>query len=339
MHQLDLKAVLISSQTNIQYLTGHPASDAWLLITPRRWYYITDSRYTAEASMGVANADVYELTDSIFAAVDKLLKRHRIRRVGFEEHMLTYYRVRQFSEHCQEIDEWVPIYHFIENFRVQKVKSEINMIKNGLQVHQKALNYLKRIIRRGVSEREVYIKLDAFVKRMGVDFSFPPIVASGPNSSYPHALITDRVFGVNDVILVDMGIDIDGYKTDLTRMFFLGKISQLVAHVHDTVKAAQRNAIKTIRPGVPVSEADLAARQTLADNNLAHYFGHALGHGVGLDIHENPRLSQKSPEVFVEGMVVTVEPGVYFPHEFGIRLEEMVLVTKKGSVVISDDID
>ncbi|MCA9405762.1 MAG: M24 family metallopeptidase, partial [Candidatus Omnitrophica bacterium] len=190
----------------------------------------------------------------------------------------------------------------------------------------------------GKSERDIYEHLEKFIKAHKVGFSFSPIVASGPNAALPHAKITDRKFKANDVVLVDMGIDVKGYKSDLTRMFFLGKIPELVKTVHTHVDTAKNLAIETIRSGISVAKVDQQARKYLEKNKLSKYFGHALGHGVGLEIHENPRLSQKSREILEEGMIVTVEPGVYLPNKFGIRLEEMVLVTKSGCEILSDNI-
>jgi len=171
-----------------------------------------------------------------------------------------------------------------------------------------------------------------------VKFSFEPIIASGPHSSYPHARLTGRKIRPNDLVLVDMGIDVQGYKSDLTRIFFLGRIPHLKGQVYESVRAAQQKAMDVIKAGVLGRDVDRAARNYLAKRKLARYFTHALGHGVGLEIHENPRLSQKSSSTLKEGMIITIEPAVYIPNKFGIRIEDMVLVTKKGCEVLSDNI-
>jgi len=176
-------------------------------------------------------------------------------------------------------------------------------------------------------------------KLRGAGFSFAPIVASGPNSYYPHASVTDRKIRKNELVLIDMGIDLGGYKSDLTRMFFLGKIPKLVGQVNELVRVAQKKAIEKIKAGVSIAEIDDQARNYLAKQRLAKYFGHAIGHGIGLEIHENPRMSHENKSLLKEGMVITIEPAVYIPNKFGIRKEEMVLVKKEGCEVISDDID
>ena len=207
--------------------------------------------------------------------------------------------------------------------------------QRALAIHADTLKYIKKILQPGLSEKSVFSGIEKYVKARGVGFSFPPIVASGPHSSYPHAILTERQIKKNDVVLVDMGIDYFGYKSDLTRMFLLGKIPKLIQHVMNEVREAQRQAISKIQPGIPACEVDAQARNYLKKKKLAKYFGHSLGHGVGLEIHEAPRLSVKDSTILKEGMVVTVEPGVYLAHRFGIRIEDMVLVTKNGYQILS----
>ena len=164
------------------------------------------------------------------------------------------------------------------------------------------------------------------------------LLASGSNSCLPHAQVTNRIFRTNDVVLVDMGIDVKGYKSDLTRMFFLGKIPRFVSQVNQHVDTAQKLAIEKIKAGVSASLIDQQARNYLKKHNLAQNFSHACGHGVGLDIHEYPRLSEHSSDILKEGMVITVEPAVYISHKFGVRIEDMILVTKKGYKNLSEHI-
>jgi len=220
--------------------------------------------------------------------------------------------------------------------REVKDRTEVRRIQEALKLNLQAFQYLKGVIHPGITEREVLLKLEKYVKERKAGFSFDPIIASGPNSCFPHARVTDRKIRNNEPVLVDMGIDLQGYKSDLTRMFFLGKIPQLVNDVNVAVKSAQIQAIQKIRAGVLASDVDYEARNYLEKHRLGKFFGHSLGHGVGLEIHEGPRISQKSMSVLKEGMVFTVEPAVYLPHQFGIRIEDMVLVTKKGCEVLSD---
>jgi Xaa-Pro aminopeptidase len=227
----------------------------------------------------------------------------------------------------------------VESLREVKEAKELAQIRKALRIHKQAHQFLKSVIRPKISEKDVLLKLTNFVLSKGVGFSFDPIVASGPNSCYPHAKVTNRKICSNEPVLIDMGIDVGGYKSDLTRMFFLGKISNLVRHVNDHVNEAQKRAIRKIQAGVSIAKVDFEARNYLESHKLAKYFGHALGHGVGLEIHEDPRLAQNNSAVLREGAVITVEPAVYMPNKFGIRIEDMVLVTKKGCQILSDNIN
>ena len=197
---------------------------------------------------------------------------------------------------------------------------------------------MRKIIKPGFTEKQILVRLERYVKSNGASFSFKPIIASGPNSSFPHARITDRKIRNNEPVLVDLGISFGEYKSDLTRMFFLGKIPALVRQVYDAVFEAQRIAIDGIKAGVPTAKIDLLARNHLKKQRLAKYFIHALGHGVGLEVHESPRLAHNDLSILEEGMVVTIEPAVYIPGKFGIRIEDMVLVKKKNCEILSDDI-
>jgi Xaa-Pro aminopeptidase len=228
--------------------------------------------------------------------------------------------------------------NLIEHLRAVKDKNEIRKIKKALGIHKQAHQFIKRNIKPNISEHELFLRLDRFVKSKGASFAFDPIIASGPNSCYPHARVTKRKLRRDEPLLIDMGIDVEGYKSDLTRMFFLGKIAALLRQVFDAVDEARHRAIAGIKAGVPTAEIDALARNHLKNQKLAKYFGHALGHGVGLEVHEGPRLAHNDSSVLKEGMVITVEPAVYIPGKFGIRLEDMVLVKKRNCEILSDDI-
>ena len=182
----------------------------------------------------------------------------------------------------------------VETLREIKDEGEIAQIRKCLQLQFKAINFLKKVVSPGETERQVASKLERFVKSHGAEFSFTPIIASGPNSCFPHARFTDRVIQNNEVVLVDFGIELNGYKSDLTRNFFLGRIAPQVKQVFDALTLAQRGAISLIKPGISCAQVDLEARKLLRKFGLARYFGHSLGHGVGLDIHEAPRLSSQN---------------------------------------------
>jgi len=257
--------------------------------------------------------------------------------VGFDTRHLSLSEYEVLKKSCPRGLRLRSVNGLVERARLLKTPMELRSIRKALGYHHQALAYLRGVIRPGVTERDVLFKLQQYVRRQGLEFSFDPIIASGPNSSYPHAAVTRRKIGKNDLVLVDFGIEYKGYKSDLTRMFYLGRISQLLEAIRGCVAGAQARAIAMMKPGVAVKDVDQTARNYLKEHQLDQFFGHSLGHGVGLDIHEAPRLSVKSQEILTTGMVVTVEPGVYLTGRFGVRLEEMVVITSTGCEVISAD--
>ncbi len=337
--QNKIDALLITKDVNIRYLTGFAASDSWLLVCRGKVFYVTDFRYVLEAKKGLKGVAVKEYKKSIYAKLFELVEAMKAKRVGFDEQCFTVAQYKVLKKFCPSGVRLRAANNLVEKFREVKDVEEVRQIKSALNLHGKAYRFLRKVVKPGVSEREVLWKLEGFVKAKGEGFSFDPIIASGPNSCYPHAHVTDRKICQNEPVLIDIGMDINGYKSDLTRMFFLGRMAPLVRQVNAHVKESQRRAILRIKAGVAVAEVDKEARHYLAKQRLAKYFGHALGHGVGLEVHESPRLSQKSSAILKEGMVVTVEPAVYVPEQFGIRIEDMVLVTKNGCEILSDDID
>lgn len=342
LRKKNIGAFLITKDVDIRYLTGFPASESWLFVLKSKVFYITDFRYILEAKnklnklKGIA---VKQYTQSIQSTLFDLASKLKVQSLGFDERHLSLLEYKALKKKTPKTIRLKPANGLVDSLREVKDDNEISKIKKALKIHQEALLYIKKYIRSNITERQILQRLEQFVKEKEADFSFDPIVASGPNSSYPHAVVSRRKIRDNEPVLLDMGIDYEGYKSDLTRMFYLGKIPKLVQAVHDAVYAAQQRAISKIKAGVPVALIDREARNYLKSKKLDKYFGHALGHGVGLEIHETPRLSQASKAVLKEGMIVTVEPAVYIPQKFGIRLEEMVLVTKKGCAVLSGHID
>jgi len=331
----NIDALLIVNDSNIRYLTRFQASESWLLVTKSKAFYITDSRYVLEARQELKGISVKQYSQMPCATLCALCKQYKIKRLGFDERHTSFALWKKLKEFCPKNAKLISATGLVETLREIKDEEEINQIKNCLKLHFKAIDFMKKVVKPGLTERQVALKLEGFVKSNGAEFSFPPIIASGPNSCYPHARATDRVIRNNENVLLDFGIDFNGYKSDLTRNFFLGRITPHVVQVFDALTLAQREAISLIKPGIPCSQIDGQARKVLRKFGLAKYFGHSLGHGVGLDIHEAPRLSSQSTSILEAGMIVTVEPGVYIPHQFGIRVEDMVLVTKEGCEVLS----
>ena len=335
----NIDAFLVTKDVNITYLTHFPASESWLLVGRKKSFYITDFRYFHEAKKGLPKGvEVVRYSKSMFDTTFELASQQKLKHIGFDDRHISLASFKKLKARCSQRVKLTTANNFIEELRQIKAPEEIQLVREALAIHAQALNYLKGYIKPGISERDLLLRLANFVKAKGVGFSFDPIIASGPHSALPHAKVTNRKVLKNDIVLVDMGIDVKGYKSDLTRMFFLGKIPPLVSQTNEFVKTAQLKAIAKIRPHERAREIDAEARNYLEEKRLGKYFGHSLGHGVGLEIHEDPKISQTSTAVIQEGMIFTVEPAVYIPSQFGIRIEDMVLVTQQGCEVLSDNI-
>ena len=332
-HKLD--AFLVTKDINITYLTKFHACESWLFITPKKSYYITDFRYILEARAGLKDIVIKRYTNSFFETLFELVSSLKLKDIGFDDRHLSLYEFKRLKNFCPKGVSLKSVNNLVEQLRQIKDDNELNLMRQAIKLNLKAYDFLKTVIKPGISEGEVLLKLENYVKSHKAGFSFSPIIASGPNSCFPHARVSDRIIKNHEIVLVDMGIDLKGYKSDLTRIFFLGKISPRVREMYEIVHAAQHKAIDQIKPGILARDVDYQARNYLEKHGIAKYFGHSLGHGVGLEIHEDPRLSSKSLTPLAERMVCTVEPAVYFPNEFGIRIEDMILVTQKGCEVLS----
>jgi len=327
---------LVTDTVNIAYLTGFPSADSWLIVSPKKCIYITDFRYVAQARAGLKkNIAVVRYTHSIGDAVADSARRLRITRLGFDERYLSVDDLKRLRRCMRGTARLVPANNAVEQVREIKTAAELRQMRAAVALNLRAYDFLRRIVKPGMTERGVLERLEGFVRRNNVRFSFPPIIAAGPNSCFPHAVVTDRRIKHNDIILIDIGIDIGGYKSDLTRIFFLGKIPPLAQKIYMHVRESQQRAIAKIKPGITARDIDKAARNYLKKHRLAKFFGHSLGHGVGREVHEGPAISSRSTAVLKAGMVFTVEPAVYIPRRFGIRIEDMVLVTKDGCTVLS----
>ena len=328
-------AYLVTNDTDIRYLTGFPAADSWLLVLPGKAFYMTDGRYLLEAREGLQGVVVKIYKESMFRTVFELCRKQKASRLAFDDRYLSLAKFKRLKKEAPKGARLSACPRLIEGLRIIKNDQEISAIRCCLKLHHQALKYLKSVIKPGKTEREVLLVLERYVKTKGAGFSFDPIIASGRNSCFPHARVTDRKLRVNEPVLVDFGIDIGGYKSDLTRIFFLGKIPPSVTEAYHAVEEAQKRAIAAVRPGIAAADVDRAARDFLKSKKLDRYFVHSLGHGVGLDIHEAPGISSRSTVLLKPNMVFTVEPGVYLPERFGIRIEDMVLVTDRGCEVLS----
>jgi Xaa-Pro aminopeptidase len=341
--QYELDGILLSHPANITYLCSYPSRDSFLLVGKAEAVYFTDSRYTDEARAALPSSFIVERIDAanpFIAVLKRSCISRGIKRLGFEERFVSVLEHRKLHEQCAGTVDLVPVVNLVEHLRQIKDADEIAAIRAAVGVTARVYAAARRILKPGITELEAVGELERCIRRNGADGpSFEIIVASGPHGAYPHHISGRRKLRSGDAVVLDMGVVYRGYRSDLTRVFFLGKISALVRRVYEIVREAQEKAIALVRPGLLIADADAAARSFITERGYADAFGHNLGHGVGLETHELPYLSGKSGARFEPGMVVTVEPGIYLPNRFGIRIEDMVLVTGKKGEVLSGAID
>ncbi|MBI4335294.1 MAG: aminopeptidase P family protein [Candidatus Omnitrophica bacterium] len=335
-------AFLVTDPKNIYYLSGFRDDTSCLLITGDRDFIITDFRYSEDARSIPGFTAL--LTGGRLDAkniLKKTLNDLEINTLGFESSHLSYNRANILKTYLKKdaISLKAADSGLINRLRVCKDRFEIDQIKRCVQIAKRSLASLKKELRAGLTERLLARILENRIRDNGGDgCSFETIAASGVNSSRPHARPQDRPVEKNRHIIIDFGVMLNWYNCDLTRVVFLGKIEKLFTDIYNVCIGAQAAAIKKIKPGARAGDIDEAARRYISRKGFGKFFGHALGHGVGLDVHERPRLCPKANDIIRPNMIFTVEPGIYLEGRGGVRVEDMVLVTEKGCEVLSYDI-
>ncbi len=335
-----IDALLVSSWPNVRYLSGFKNDESWALVSPKGLVFITDSRYIEQARNEAKGFEVVlRDTKSVTQIVADYAKKWSVRKLGFEAPIVTHSFFTALGKRVGE-NKIVPTANLVEQLRIIKEPSEVSLLRKSAQISVKGFHYVKQTARPGMKERDAQGRLEYYTKTLGsTKPSFDIIIASGAGSSIPHYQTSENRMKNNNIVLVDMGVVYDGYCSDLTRCFFLGKMSPLHKKIHEIVWEAQRAGIKKAAPGVTCREVDEASRSVIRKYGYADLFGHSTGHGVGLEIHEAPGVSSSSDTVLKPGMVITVEPGVYLPGKFGVRIEDTLLITNKGKEVLTSGLD
>ncbi|MDP3142536.1 MAG: Xaa-Pro peptidase family protein [Candidatus Omnitrophota bacterium] len=335
LSQAKIDGLLVSRDANVSYLCGFESADSWMLVTPKKSFYITDFRYVQQVKNDLKYINLFQYKQNIFKGVFGLCRDLKIKRLGFEANGLSYGQYKKLKNTLASGFSFKATSNLVEDLRQIKEPVEIEKIRQSLKLTKEAFEFLKTVIKPGAREMDIATELEYFIRQGGGKLAFAPIIASGINSVYPHAKITSKKIAKNEAITVDIGIDFDGYKSDLTRVFFLGKIPLFCKKIYKIILEAQAKVIKEIAAGQPAKKIDALARNHIKQKGLGRFFGHSLGHGVGLEVHEAPRISATSKVKIEKGMVLTVEPGIYIPGKFGVRIEDMVLVKEKGCEVLS----
>jgi Xaa-Pro aminopeptidase len=335
MAALELPAMLISQPLNRYYLSGFSGSAGTLFVSADRAVLLTDSRYTERAAGEAPGFEIVKLERDVAQALPDLFAQAGVDRVGFESAHLTYAEHKAWAEKVGEA-ALVPTQGVVEGLRAVKEEGEIALIRKAVEIADAAYAHLKRTIRPGMTEKQVAWKLEVWMRTHGADgIAFDIIVGSGPNGAMPHALASDREIRAGEPIVVDMGARVSGYHSDLTRTLWLGDADGAFREVYDVVLRAQEAAEARLAPGALGPDVDAAARAIIADAGYGDKFGHGLGHGVGLAVHELPGLNQRTQDTLAPGHVVTVEPGIYLSGWGGVRIEDMALITESGAEILT----
>ncbi|MFC1645629.1 M24 family metallopeptidase [Candidatus Omnitrophota bacterium] len=331
-----IDSFVLLNPANISYLTGFSVQDSYLLVNKAEAVLITDSRYSTEYRNHLTNSkiEVFESNEKLPQILKQTGKRIDIANLAFEQDFLCFSLYQKLKPIFGK--KLIPTTEIIENMRLLKDNGEVDLIKKAVSITLDTFKHIKHILKPGVREIELAAEIERYIRLKGAtNSSFDIIVASGPNSSLPHAKKTNRMIRKNEPFLIDMGVEYKGYKSDLTRVFFLGKMNSLFKRAYNTVQTAQQKAKKLIRPGIPIEYIDRVARDFIAKKGFKNCFKHSLGHGVGLEIHELPKIAPKNKKKLKAGMVFTLEPAIYLDNKFGVRIEDMVLVTSNGAEVLS----
>ena len=348
MLQQELDAFLVAVPENRYYLDGFEAEDllltessGCLLITQTAKYLMTDSRYEEAARQEAPDFKLAIYTTGLKQLLPELFLDIKCERLGVEQHFLTFKRFKEVEEALSKARppaKVIATEDLVERLRVIKDDAEIEKIRKSIRLTEKALHAAWEALAPGRTEKEMAWLIEQTIRENGGQaVSFPPIVAAGPNAALPHAVPTDRRIGAGEPVILDLGSKLDGYCSDMTRTWVSGAPNPKLKEIYKIVRQAQLSAQDKIRAGMDSVVIDSAARDLIGDAGYGDSFGHGLGHGVGLAVHEKPGLRKVDPTLLEENMVVTVEPGIYLPGFGGVRLENMVRVTKTGCEILTSE--
>lgn len=330
MERAGLDAVLLKSVTAIRYFSGFTSEDASVLITKNRSALLTDFRYTIQAK--AQSGDCCEIFEVAGTAHNEKLKEiiasENAERMGFEEDYVSFAGYEAFSKLGAEL---VPFAKELSLLRIRKSEDEIECLAKAQAMADEAFSELLKVVKPGMTERRVAAELEYICAKLGSEGpSFETIVGSGPNGAMCHAVPGDRTLQEGDLVVVDFGCLYNGYHSDMTRTFAVGKVDPFAEEIYNIVLEAQTRALNALKPGITGRELDAIARDYITEKGYGKCFGHSLGHGFGLLIHEEPRASVTGDTAFEPGMTITVEPGIYIEDKFGVRIEDCCVVTEDG---------
>ena len=333
--QLKTDVLLVSAPANVRYLSDYTGSNGLVLLLPSETHFFTDPRYEISARQNIS-WHVHIVKGPLIAGVIQVIERKRLKKIGFESGWTQFDAYQRLKEGLPLGVSLVPVGRIIEERRMVKSPAEIDTIRRSVNLNSEAFARVLKRIRPGVRELDVAAEIEFQMKMLGAEKpSFDTIIAAGPHSALPHSHPTAHQIGANELLLIDMGASLEGYASDMTRVIHLGPPPKKIREMYRAVLEAQLAGIEAVREGTTAGKVDAATRNVLKKHKLDKAFVHSTGHGLGLEIHEPPRLGKKDKTRLQAGMAITIEPGVYIEGLAGIRIEDTVLVTKNGCEVLT----
>jgi len=330
-----IDCLLITQITHVQYLSGFTGSNAMILLVPPKGYFLTDFRYLVQAQKEVKDLKVVITERELTSELPKMPEFSKKTRIGVEAAFMSLKMLEKLKELLPKAD-FKSTENLVESLSVIKDGEEIRKIKKAVRIADKAFADILGRLKPGVQEKEIALEMEYNMRAQGADgVSFDLIVASGQRSSMPHGKASTKKIRKGDFITLDFGCAFQGYSSDITRTVVLGKATEKQKKIYNVVLTAQKKACKAVKPGLPCSRLDGLAREIIMKAGYGDYFGHGLGHGIGMVVHDNPSLNPRSTDILAEGMVVTIEPGIYIPNWGGVRIEDDVLVTASGGQILT----
>lgn len=336
--KLEIDAFLVSNWKNLFYLSGFDG-EGNALITRNKFYLFTDPRYGEQAEKESPESeiivDVARKKDSRELALKKIIEKEKIKKIAIESESLYYSDFQNYQKYFPQV-EYVSTKDFIEQIRMVKDKDEIISLKKAAQITTESLKEVLENLTHGVRELDIATEIAYTMRKKGAQKeAFDLIVVSGHRGSLPHGKPSEKKINEGELITLDIGAYFQNYNSDITRTILLGKENEKQKEIFSLVLEAQEEALKALKPGVKAKDIDSLARKFIENRGYGQYFGHNLGHGVGLDIHELPGISFNNETILLPGMVITIEPGIYLPDIGGVRIEDTVLITEEGSEILT----
>ncbi len=335
LDQNNVDAIIVTNPVNRHYLSGFSGTAGALLVSSDEAYLVTDFRYIEQAAAQAPQFTIFRWKDDLYKCLVPLVEDAGWMKLGFESKHVVYSVYGEMKEKLPV--ELIPLDETVEKLRIIKSDAELDILRRGTEVTDRAFDFIQSKIRPGMPEKELAVELEVFFLKHGADeTSFRFIVASGKRGALPHGTASGKVMEKGELVTIDFGAVFEGYATDMTRTVALGSIDERSREIYDIVYRAQEKSAAAVKAGLQCSEVDAVAREIISEAGYESYFGHGLGHGVGMETHEQPVLNPRSKTILKPGMVVTVEPGIYIPGWGGVRIEDMVCVTDNGPEILTN---